>query len=208
MTLYFSPLSCSLAARIVLTEASLPATFVEVCRFTKRVLPADEDYYAIHPLGVVPVLLTEDGDVISENVAVLQYLAERTGQMPATMGERAQLASWFGFIATELHKGTFYPFFDTESDDGARAYALRKAPHRFSVLERRLGDRETVLGGAFSVADAYLVTVLTWARATPIDLSPYEHISAYLERHLKRPSVAASRAAEMPLFVAQNERVG
>lgn len=206
MKLYFAPLACSMATRIALQELNLKADYVEVCPSTKRTLPADEDYLAINPLGLVPALVTNEGAVITENLAVLQYLAEVAGQMPEGPAARAELRQWMAFISTELHKAVFTPFFDRAADDQVRAYALSKSAPRLAVLEARLKEREVLVGGSFSVADAFLVTVLNWAQATPVDLGPYPGCIAYLDRHRTRPSVAAAIALELPLYIEEKRR--
>lgn len=206
MKLYFGPLACSMATRIALDELKLPADYVEVCPSTKRTLPAGDDYLAVNPMGLVPALVTDEGQVITENLAVLEYLAEVSGRMPEDRATRAELRQWLAFTSTELHKAVFTPFFDRSADEHARAYALKKAPQRLAVLEARLRGREVLVGSSFSVADAFLVTVLNWAQATPVDLQAYPELPAYLDRHRSRPSVAAALGLELPLYLAEKKR--
>ena len=207
MDLYFSPLACSMATRIALDEAGAAARFVEVDPFTHRTLDGAE-LSAIAPLSQVPALRTEDGTVITENAAVLQYVASRfpDAKLGPTDGlERVRLHEWLCFIGTELHKVVFAPLLDRNAPDAVRTYALTKVPARFAALEARLKDREYLLD-QFSVADAYLVTVLNWTAATPIDLSKWPVLSAYVTRLRARPSVARAIAIELPLYMAEQKR--
>lgn len=206
MKLYFGPLACSMATRIALQELNLQADYLEICPSTKRTLPAGDDYLKINPMGLVPALVTDEGQVITENLAVLEYLAEVGGRMPEDRRARAELRQWLAFISTELHKAVFTPFFDRTANDQVRAYALSKSGARLAVLEARLEDREVLVGDHFSVADAFLVTVLNWAQATPVDLEPYPRLVAYFDRHRSRPSVAAAIGLELPLYLAEKKR--
>jgi glutathione S-transferase len=209
MELYFSPLACSMATRIALNEAGHSATFREVDPKTKRVLADDSDFLAIHPLGLVPTLRTDDGDILTENAAILQYVAARcpeAGLGAASEPERARLQQWLCFIGTELHKSLFVPLLDRSAPPEVAAYALKKGPSRLGYLNAHLEGREFLLDH-FSVADAYLVTVLNWAIATPqIDLAAWPNVKSYLSRLRKRPSVAAALAEEGRLFQAEQAR--
>jgi len=207
MDVYFSPLACSLATRIALDEAGAVANFIEVDPFTHRTLEGRE-LREVAPLALVPTLRTDAGEILTENAAVLQYLASRfASSHPAADGElgRARLHQWLSFIGTELHKVVFAPLFDRRAPEDAKAYALSKAPARLDVLEAHLADREHLLDG-FTVADAYLVTVLNWAQATPVDLAKWPAVAAYLARQRARPSVARSLAIELALYLEEQKR--
>jgi glutathione S-transferase len=209
MQLYFSPLACSMATRIALYEAGAAATFVQVDGKTKRTRPDGDDFLAINPLGLVPTLRSDDGEVLTENAAILQYVADRfpAAQLaPAGGIERTRLQQWLCFIGTELHKATFGPLLDPRANDGAKAYALEKSGARLAVVDKHLLGRETLLE-RFSVADAYLVTVLNWTRATPIDLTAWPALTAYSARLRKRPSVARALGEEGTLYAAEHPRV-
>jgi glutathione S-transferase len=209
MQLYFSPLSCSMATRIALLEAGADATYVEVDPFTKRTRDG-ADYREIHPLGLVPALRTDDGRLLTENAAVLQHVADRLpGAELAPRGgfERAHLQQWLCFIGTELHKGLFVPLLDPTAPEGAKAYALAKGPSRLDFLARHLAEREFVLD-RFSVADAYLVTVLGWSIVTPIDLARWAPLAAYVKRLYARPSVARALTEERRLYAEELARHG
>ena len=206
MKLYFSPLASSMATRIALDDANCSADYIEVCPLTKRTLPDDADFSAINPLGLTPTLITDDGDAITENVAILMYVSDSTSRTPSSPHERRQLLEWLGFVATEIHKGVFNPLFDPTANDAVRQYAATKSRSRLEYLDAKLDGRTYLIGDDFSVADAYLVTLLHTAQATPVDLTQYPNVNGYLERHLARPSVASAVALEMPLFLAEKKR--
>jgi glutathione S-transferase len=211
MDFYFSPLACSMATRIALAEAGGVVNMIEIDPSNKKVLATGEDYFAVNPLGLVPALRTDGGEVLSENAAILQFIADRfpaAGLAPPASDAigRARLQQWLCFIGTELHKGLMTPLLDRKAPEDAKAYALRKYASRLAYLNAYLSGREFLLD-RFSVADAYLATVLNWTQATPqIDLSQYPAVKAYLERMRARPSVAAALGVEIPLFRAEIAR--
>ena len=212
MKVYFAPLACSMASRVALAEAGATAEFVEVDLLTKTLLATGEDYLAIHPLGVVPALRLDDGTLITENVAILQYLADafpaaRLAPPPSDRLGRARLQQWLSFVASELHRALMAPLLNRQTPPEVRAWAFgRYANSRFAYLDQQLDGRSFLLE-AFSVADAYLATVLNWTRAIPeIDLAPYANVNAYLDRLRARPSIAAALAYEMPLYKAEIAR--
>jgi glutathione S-transferase len=205
MELYFSPLACSLASRIALYEAEAPARFIEVDTKSKRTLQSDESLLQLNPLGLVPVLRTGTGEILTESAAVLQHIADAfpAAQLaPAAGFERTRLYEWLSFIGMELHKGLFVPLLDERAPQAVKQYVLERYQSRLDHLERRLHGREFVLD-RFSVADAYLFAVLNWSVVTPIKLSSYPTIQSYHERLGKRPSIVRALSEEVILF--QNE---
>jgi glutathione S-transferase len=153
-------------------------------------------------MGQVPALRVEDGTTLTENTAVLQYVADRypgAGLAPPPGLERARLQQWLGFIGTELHKAIFIPLLDPAAPEGAKAYARGKIAQRFAVLDRHLEARQFLLDH-FSVADAYLATVLNWARAVNVELAPWPVLLAYHRRLLERPSVARAVGEEWRMY--------
>ena len=209
MDLYFSPLACSMATRIALYEAGVDATYREVDPKSKRVLADSSDFLTVNPLGVVPTLRTDDGFTLTENAAILQYVAERfpDAGLAAEAGlQRTRLQQWLCFIGTELHKGLFTPLLGKTVPAEVKAYTLDRYLSRLDYVDKYLAGREFVLDH-FSVADAYLTTVLNWSIATPmIDFSKYPAVTAYLERMKKRPSVAKALAEEFALYQAEIAR--
>jgi glutathione S-transferase len=207
MNLYFSPLACSLATRISLYEAAAAAEYTRVDTRAKRVADGS-DFYETNPMGQVPVLRTDDGMLLFENSAVLQYVADRfpDAQLaPASGRDRYRLQQWLSFIGTELHKAVFVPLLDPSAPDAVRAYARDKAALRLGILERHLAGREFLLD-RFSVADAYLVTVLNWAGPTRIDLGAFPAVRDYHQRLQKRPSIARALAEELAMYRDQQQR--
>jgi glutathione S-transferase len=208
MDLYFSPLACSMATRIALYEAGAEARYLEVDPKTKVVQNDGSNFLAINPLGLVPTLRTDDAIVLTENAAILQYVADRFPQagISASGMERSRLHQWLCFIGTELHKGLFVPVLDKKAPPEMKTYVLGKGLSRMDYLENYLKAREFLLDH-FSVADAYLVTVINWTMATPpIELAKWPSVKAYYERLRARPSVARAVAEEFKLYQAELAR--
>ena len=209
MELYFSPLACSMATRIALYEAGSGATYLEVDPKTKTVLKDGSDFRKVNPLGLVPTLRTDDGVVLTENAAILQYVAEQLPQagLGASSGlERSRLQQWLCFIGTELHKSLFVPLLDRKAGAEVKAYVLERNVSRLDYLENYLKGRDYLLDH-FSVADAYLVTVINWTMATPpVELAKWPAVKAYYERLRARPSVAKAIAEEFEFYKAELAR--
>ena len=208
MELYFAPLACSMSTRITVYEAGGAAEVHCVDTTAKRVLADNSDFYAINPLGMVPVLRTEEGDLLKENPAVLQYVADHfpaAGLAPSGGPDRYKLQQWLNFIGTELHKATYIPLLDDKAPAGAKDYAREKAALRFSYLDRHLAAQEFLLD-RFTIADAYLVTVLNWSKASGIELGEWPSVQAYFQRMTKRPSIARALAEERALYAEEMER--
>lgn len=207
MQLYFSPLACSLATRIALYEAGATADYIQVDTKLKQ-LQDGSDYHAVNPLGQVPVLRTDEGELISENTAILPYVADLfpAAQLaPASGLQRARLQQWLGFIGTELHKAVFVPLLDPRATAEVKAYSRDKTKLRMDYLQQQLGERE-YLTDRFSVADAYLVTVLNWAAYSGLDLSQWPQVAGYYRRMLTRPSIAKALGEEMALYKEEAAR--
>jgi len=203
MELYFAPMSCSLATRIALYESNQTATFHQVTLATKQ-LSDGRDYLAINPKGQVPALRTDQGDVLTEGPAVLQYVADlapASGLAPAagTLA-RVRLQQWLNYISTEVHKGIFFQLFNPAVPPEAKTFARDVlAPARYDFLSSHLEGRAFLLDD-FSVADAYLVTTLNWAAPGGIDLSAWPVLAEYRDRLLQRPAVARAMAEEATLL--------
>ena len=192
---------------IALYEANADARFIEVDPQTKLTLAGD-DYRAIYPLGLVPLLRLDDGALLPEGAAILQYIAARYPK--AELGgrddlERARLQQWLGFIGTELHKALFIPLFDKGLSEEAKARVRAKGESRLAFLDNYLRGREFLLD-RFSVADAYLYTVLNWTATTKVDLTPWTGITAYHARLQARPSITKAFKEELALYQAELAR--
>ena len=199
MKLYYSPGACSLSPHIVLRELGLPATLEAVDLKTKRT-DSGADFTALNPKGYVPALQLDDGEVLTEGVAIVQYLADRhaPGTLAPAAGtvERARLAGHLNFISAELHKA-FGPLFNPALAPEARQAALATIGRKLDVMEQTLADgRPYLLGPDFSVADAYLFVILTWADPMGIDLARWPHLQQFRQRVAARPAVQSAMAAE------------
>jgi glutathione S-transferase len=208
MELYFSPMACSLASRIALYEAGAgDVGFIEVDPKSKRT-PDGADYREIYPLGLVPLLRLDDGSLLSENGAILQYIASRYPDAklaPTDELGRARLQQWLCFIGTELHKALFIPLFDKNAPEGTRAHTLKRYESRLNYLDKHLTGREFLLD-RFSIADAYLYTVLNWTTPTGVELRPWPAIKCCYETLQTRPSIAKAFIEEMALYKAELAR--
>jgi len=207
MDLYFSPLACSMATRIAFYEAGVEGRFIEVDTRAKR-LADGSDFLAVNPMGQVPVLRMDNGELLTENPAVLQYVADarpEAGLAPRDGVARYRLQQWLNFITTELHKVVFVPLLDPSMPEDGKAYARRKAEQRLAYLNGRLEGREYLLE-RFTVADAYLTTVLNWARFTGVDLGQWPAVQSYMDRMYQRPSVAKAIAEETRAYQEQEAR--
>jgi glutathione S-transferase len=208
MKLYFSPLACSLAARIALYEAGADASFEEVDTL-HQLTASGRDYRQIHGLGLVPVLELPNGERLSENAAILQYVARTHAEAelaPTDPLGIARLQQWLCFIGTELHKALFSPLLSKRAGSDARSYALGLAESRLSWVARHLEDREFLLD-RFTVADGYLFTILNWSQATPVDLKPWPALLDYQARLRKRPHVERAFKEELALYRLEQARL-
>ena len=198
MELFASPMACSLASHIAVIEAGLP---VKVRFVNGRKTDDGGDYLAVSPYGYVPALRLDDGAVLNEGASVLQYLADRnpeSGLAPAWgSAERYQLMDVLHYLGTEVHKRVFYNIFSTAVPAEAKEAAKAELDPTLAAIARRLSDRETLVGDRFTVADAYLLTLLNWAIFLKADLAKWPALQAFHQRHLKRPSVVRAMGVEM-----------
>jgi glutathione S-transferase len=197
MKLYFSPGACSLAPRIVMHELGLAFDAERVSTKTKQTT-SGADFREINPKGYVPALQLDDGQLLTEAAIILQYLADQkpgSGLLAASGMDRYRVQEWLHFTSTEVHK-SYSPLFAPHSTDEVKAYALNNLATRYAYIDQQLADREYLHGGQFSIADAYLFVITTWAQYIHFDLSPYTHVQAYQARIAARPSVQASLREE------------
>jgi glutathione S-transferase len=162
-------------------------------------LPGGEDYFAVNPKGSVPALGLDDGEVLTENAAILQYLGDQapdSGLLPG-LGDfrRYRALEWLNYIATELHKG-FGPLWNPSSTPEAKDAARDLLAKKFDYVQQRLGDGPYLLGDTFTAPDAYLFVVLGWTRIHRIDLSRWPGLTAYAARVAERPAVQATLRTE------------
>ena len=205
MDLYFSPMACSMATRIAAYEAGADINFLKVdTKARPKVVEDGTEFLTLNAMGQVPVLRTDDGELIVENAVILQYVADRfpaAGLIPSDEPERRKVRSWLSFVGSELHTGVFIALLSKTAPEGAKAFARELLAERFAFLEAHLTGRE-FLQGKFSVADAYLFVMLTWARYLSLDFGPYPALTAYRDRLQVRPSIARALGEEFTLFKA------
>lgn len=198
MKLYFAIGSCGLASQIALREAGETFDLVQVDFATKTT--CEGDYYAVTPKGMVPALRLDDGQVITEGVVILQWVADRHPERrllpPCGTLERYRALEWLNFIATDLHKG-FAALFSPFLDDASKSrFAAGNLAERFAYVDDHLARSDYLLGEGYTVPDGYLYNVLTWASRVNVDLSIYPAIQRFMARMEQRTSVRAAREAE------------
>jgi len=198
MQLYFSPGACSLASHITLREAGLPFDLKRTDTKTKK-LEDGSDYYAVNSKGAVPALRLDDGQVLTEGPAILQYLADQkpeSGLAPknGTL-ERYRLLEWLNFITSEVHK-TFSPLFNPAADPKVKEYTTQNLEKKFDWLNQQLAGKTWLTGDKFTIADAYLFVVVNWSNFVGIDLGRWPNLRDFQARVAARPKVQEAMAAE------------
>ena len=198
MKLYYGPGTCALSPHIVLSELGLPHELVKVSTKTRKI-QTDGDYLEINPKGYVPTLELDDGQRLTEGPAIVQYLADRKPEAKLAPAngtiERYRLQEWLNFVTSELHK-QFSPLFNPATPDEYKESLRLKIAGRFDWLNRQLEGKQYLMGDQFTVADAYLFTVLRWAQPMGLDLSKWSAIERYFARVSARPPVQEAMKAE------------
>ena len=198
MKLYYFSGACSLASNIALREAGVKFELIKVDRRTRKA--ADGlDFNEVNPKGYVPALALDNGEVLTENVAVLQYIADRNpaAKLAPPFGtmERYRLVEWLAFISSEIHKN-FSPLFRDDAPEETKQYARKILSIRLDYLNRAIGNRPFLTGEQFTIADAYLFTVLGWSRHLNFDLGKWPQLQRHMERVGARPPVIEALKAE------------
>jgi glutathione S-transferase len=197
--LYYSPFACSLASHITAREAGLPLDLEAVALATKRTA-SGADFLAVSPKGQVPTLRLDDGAILTENAAVLQYLADSvpaSGLLPAPGSrERYRVLEWLNYVGTEIHKGCFYAMFSPDAPPEAKAWARGLLDKKLAYVASQLAGKAFVAADRFTIADAYLTWALTLAQKVGADLGAHAALGAYLQKMHARPAVQAAIAAE------------
>jgi glutathione S-transferase len=197
MKLYYAPAACSLAPHIALEESGL---FYELVRVDLRThkLANGTDYYTINPKGYVPVLELDTGERLTEAAVILQYIADRKpGALAPAYGtmERYRLNEWLNFIATEIHK-QFGPLWHAETPEATKATQRALLGKRFDLIAKTLAKQPYLSGSTFTIADAYLFTVVNWSGTLSVDLTPWPALRDFHARVAARPKVHAALKAE------------
>ncbi|AOB37980.1 glutathione transferase GstA [Bordetella parapertussis] len=198
MKFYHEVRGCSLAVDIVARELGLALDLQWVDMANKR-LADGSDYLKVNSKGTVPTLELPDGQFLSEDAVIMQYLADQRpqqGMLPAagTLA-RYRVLEWMSFIAADLHKGGFMPLFKAITPPEYRRIARQYLDGRLQWLNDQLAGREFLMGETFTIADAHCYTIAMWTRAHDIDTSAWPHLEAYLARVGARPSVRAAEQA-------------
>lgn len=198
MKLYYTPGACSMGPHIALREAGLSFDLEKVDLMGKKT-ESGADFTAINPKGYVPALQLDNGQILTEAGVLLQYIADQkpgSGLAPAAGTlERYRLMEMLNFISTELHKN-FTPLFNPAASAEAKEGASANINKRLAYLNDQLAGKQYLLGDTFTVADAYLATILGWCQFVKFDISGYPNIGAFAGRVMGRPSVQETMKAE------------
>ncbi len=198
MKLFIKPGACSLSPHIVLREAGLACDTVTVDLATKK-LADGGDYLAVNPKGQVPALQLEGGEILTEGPVIVQFLADQRPDAglipPAGTLARYRLQEWLNFVGSELHK-SFTPLFRPGTPEDYKPVAKELIAAKLAVVDRHLGDNDYLMGESFTVADAYLFTILRWAPPMGIDLGRWPNVAAYVDRVGARPAVRTALREE------------
>ena len=198
MKLYYAPNACSLASNIALREAGIPFTAIKVDLRAKKT-ENGEDFNSINPKGYVPALRLDSGEVLTENVAVLTYINDQSpgtkGAAPAGAMERYRLLEWLGFINSEIHKAHSI-FFNPAAGDDAKQIYRSAVTRRYTWLQDVMRTQQFLAGSQFTVADAYLYTILRWAPLAGLDLTQWANLKSYADRIADRTRVQEALRAE------------
>jgi glutathione S-transferase len=198
MKLYYSPGSCAMSPHIVLNEAGVAYALDRVDLSTKTTeagLPLRD----INEQDAVPVILLDNGETLTEGVAIVQFIADQhpgSGLAPAAGTlERARVQEWLNYTATEMHKA-HVPLFKAEYPDEAKQIAITNIKKAYDFVARKLGQNMYLTGDTFTIADAYMFTIVNWHNFIKIDLSPWPALVAYQARVAARPAVQAAMREE------------
>ncbi|HET8942366.1 MAG TPA: glutathione transferase GstA [Rudaea sp.] len=198
MKLYYSPGACSLSPHIVAHELGQELKYEKVDTKTKRTA-SDRDFWQINPKGSVPALELDNGEVLTEGPAIVQYLADQKGNTALAPANgtlaRARLQEMLNYITSEIHK-SYSPLFSDATPEATREERKAYLNKRYGLVEKILAKQPYLLGDHFTVADAYLFTVTRWADFVKLDLSAFPHVQTFQKRVAARPAVQAAMAAE------------
>jgi glutathione S-transferase len=198
MKLYYSPGACSLSPHIVAREAGLPIELQKV-NTKDKTMEGGGDFWKINPRGYVPVLELDDGEILTEGPAIVQYLADQKPEASlapkAGTFARYRLQEWLNFLTSEVHK-QFSPLFKPNTPEEYKAIAKQNLATRFDWLDQQLAGRDYLMGKQFSVADAYAFVLLGWTKPTQIDLAKWPNLTAFHKRVGARPKVKQAMQAE------------
>ncbi len=198
MKLYYAPGACSLSPHIVLQESGLKHTVAKT-NLKDKTFDDGGDYKLKNPHGYVPALELDDGTILTEGPAIVQYIADKVPEKKLAPAngtlDRTKMQGWLNFVSTELHKG-FSPLFNPAMPEEAKKLFRDRLMQRFEVLDKHFATNQYICGKDFSVPDAYLFTVLNWTKPTNMDISSFKNLTAYHARIGARPAVQSAMKAE------------
>lgn len=198
MKLYYAPGACSLSPHIIAREAGIDIALVKVDTKAK-LTEAGRNFFEINPKGYVPALEFDNGELLTEGTAIVQYLADRKPEAKLAPAngtiERYRLQEMLGYINSELHK-SYTPLFNPATSDEARVERKAYLRKRYELIEKTLAEQPLLFGEQFTVADAYLFAVTNWAKYVDLDLSEFKALNAFQQRVAARPAVQAALEAE------------
>lgn len=198
MKLYYTPGACSIHPHIALCEAGIPHTIEKVDLKAKKT-ESGADYLAINPKGYIPALQLDNGEMLVEGVAIVQYIADQkpnSGLAPkAGTMERYRLQEWLTFFSSELHK-QFSPLFNAAIPDDVKKIFRDRILGRLAYIDKQLAGKQYLMGDHFTVADGYLYNMIRWAKRVEMDLAPYPNLVAFNARIEARPKVVEALKAE------------
>lgn len=198
MKLYYTPGACSLATHIAAREAGVALELDKVDLGARKTASGD-DFMGVNPKGYVPALRLDDGTVLTEVAAILQFLGDRNPSAgllpPAGSMERYRAIEWLTFISAEIHKG-YGPLWNPRASDETKGQAREQLAGRLRYLDQALAGKTYLAGDRFGVADAYLFTVLNWSGMTGVDLSPHANLQRFMKAAGARPKVREALEAE------------
>ena len=198
MKLYFSPGSCSLSPHIVLREAGYDFDLERVNNQEKKTV-SGQDYWSVNGKGQVPVLELDNGERLTEGAVIVQYLADQKPEAglapPNGTMQRLRVQEWLNFIASELHKG-YAPMFRPTTPDAFKEISKENLGKRFDWLDKHFATHQFLTGDKFTIADAYLFTILRWSGRVNIDLSKWPNLQAFFDRIAARPKVHEAMKVE------------
>ena len=198
MKLFYSPASCAMSPHIVLAETGI-AYEIEQVDLTTKTTASGVPLKDINPQDAVPALVLDNGELLTEGAAIVQYIADQRPEAgllppPATI-ERARVQQWLNYIATEMHKA-HVPLFKADYPAEAKAIALANIQRAYDFVAAALADGPYLTGEQFTVADAYLFTIINWHNFIALDLAPWPVLVAYQARVAARPAVQRAMAEE------------
>jgi glutathione S-transferase len=191
MKLFYAPGACSMAVHIALNEVGRDYDLEKVDLAAKTTESGD-NYLDINSKGYVPCMQLDNGEYLTEVQALLQYIADNNPDANLLPGlddtARYRVLESMNYISTELHKN-FGPMFNPASSDEQRQAAQDLVTMRLGLIDELLASGQHIAGEQFSIADAYLTTVLGWTQFVKMDLSPWPNIAAYVGRVMARPAI-------------------